>query len=312
MYSEINEKLVEIQGKLHKKEKYDLQLEDYKRELQIVEQELGDLRERLKSEEKDVVKLESMSLKNLVAILSGTKEEKLSKEKQEMIAAKHKLEEAVKTKMVIDEENLKLQNALKAFEKIEEEYHQLLSQKETIIKSGTTRFAEKVFELSGKEGSLKAYLVEVEEAISAGNYAKSALEDARSSLEKAEGWGTWDMFGGGALSGVMKHQHIDQAEALLHKAQTNIRQFQKELLDIREQAHLKIEISDMLKFADFFFDGFIADFMVQGKIQQSLEQIRLQTNRVTEILLNLTAQLEKKRRELENIQKEKQEIILNL
>jgi len=32
LYSEINEKLVEIQGKLHKKEKYDLQLEDYKRE----------------------------------------------------------------------------------------------------------------------------------------------------------------------------------------------------------------------------------------------------------------------------------------
>jgi len=83
-------------------------------------------------------------------------------------------------------------------------------------------------------------------------------------------------------------------------------------LDIQEQAHLKVEISDMLKFADFFFDGFIADYMVQGKIQQSLEQIRIQTNRVTELLMNLTAQLEKKRRELETIQKEKQEIILNI
>jgi hypothetical protein len=136
--------------------------------------------------------------------------------------------------------------------------------------------------------------------------------DARNSLEKAEGWGTWDMFGGGALTGIMKHQHIDQAESYLHKAQTNMRQFQKELLDIQEQAYLKVEISDMLMFADFFFDGFIADFMVQGKIQKSLEQIRLQTNKVTEILLNLQALSEEKRIEFETIQKEKHDIIVSL
>jgi DNA repair exonuclease SbcCD ATPase subunit len=222
------------------------------------------------------------------------------------------LEEAVKTKKEIDDEILRLQNTLHSLDKAEKEYHQLLEQKENIIKAGTSRFAAKVFEISEQEGRMKAYLNEVEEAITAGNYAKSALEDARSSLEKAEGWGTWDMFGGGAVTGIMKHQHIDQAEALLHKAQTNIRQFQKELLDIQEQAHLKVEISDMLKFADFFFDGFIADFMVQGKIQKSLEQIRLQTNKVTEILMNLNEQFEKKRKQLETIQKEKHDLIVSL
>lgn len=312
MYTEINEKLVEIQGKLRKKKKYKAQLEDYKSELTTIEDELTHLREKFISEEKDVVKLESMSLKNLFATLSGTKEEKLSKEKQEMIAAQHKLEEANKTKKEIEEAILTIQNTLHSLEKAEEEYHQLLLQKEMIVKSGTSRFTAKVFELSEQEGRLKAYIIEVEEAISAGNYAKSSLVDARSSLEKAEGWGTWDMIGGGAITGFVKHQHIDQAEAYLHKAQTNLRQFQKELLDIKEQAHLKVEILDMLKFADFFFDGFIADFMVQGKIQKSLDQIRIQINRVTETLKNLTAQSEEKNKELEDIQKEKQDIIISL
>jgi chromosome segregation ATPase len=166
MYSEMNERLVEIQGKLRKKDKYQLQLKDYESELKVVEEELTHLRERFISEKKDVEKLESMSLKNLLATLSGTKEEKLSKEKQEMVASQHKLEEAAKTKKEIDEEILRIQNTLQSLDKAEEEYHQLLSQKENIIKSRTTRFAAKVFELNEQEGRLKAYLNEVEEAIS--------------------------------------------------------------------------------------------------------------------------------------------------
>src|SRR5699024_4846269 len=122
------------------------------------------------------------------------------------------------------------------------------------------------------------------EAIEAGNKVGDTLNNAIESLESAEGWGTFDIFGGGMISSLVKHDHIDKATDQIHQAQTSMRKFQKELLDVDEGSHLEINISGMLKFADFFFDGFIVDWMVQGRIQDSLQQVRDQHASVVMII----------------------------
>ncbi|PFN95893.1 hypothetical protein COJ85_25285 [Bacillus sp. AFS076308] len=312
MFSEINAKLVEIQGELRKKDKYNLQMEEYKRELSMVINIIEELRARLNSEQKDVHKLESISLTNLIATLTGTKDEKLAKEKQELIVAQHKLEEAEKTKREIDKAMEDLREKLLNLNRAEYNYQQLLLQKENIVKASTSPFAAKVFELSEQEGVLKSYVNELDEAKAAGNAVVRTLAHAISALEKAEGWGTWDLLGGGTISDLVKHQHIDKAEKFLHHAQTGMRQFQKELLDIKETALLQVNISGMLKFADFFFDGFIADFMVQGKIQKSLQNTRNQYAKIKEILQKLDVLADEKMIELEAIKKEKLEIVERL
>ncbi|CAH2716687.1 hypothetical protein BACCIP111895_03875 [Neobacillus rhizosphaerae] len=312
MFSEINAKLVAIQGELRKRDKYKAQLMDYQKELETIEDTLSQLRTQIESEKEEVEKLEHFSLTNLFATLSGTKDEKLSKEKQEMIAAQHKLEKAKKTKMEIDEAILGLKNKLLNLKNAEYEYQQVLIQKENMIKSSTSPFAEKVFELSEQEGALKAHITQLLEAYDAGKRVERALSESISSLEKAENWGTWDILGGGTISSIVKHQHIDQAESDLHRAQTSMREFQKELLDVQETAFPEVNISGMLKFADFFFDGFIADFMVQGKIKGSLDQTRGHRAKTNDILLKLEAQSEKNKKELEKIQNEKQGIVERL
>ncbi|MCH1625974.1 hypothetical protein [Fredinandcohnia quinoae] len=312
MFEEINARLVEIQGELRKKDKYKKQLADYTEELRTIEEVLSQLHDQFESEREDVEKLEGMTLTNLFAKLSGRWAEKLSKEKQEMLAAQHRLEEATKTKKEIDDEMLRIRNQLQLLKNAEDEFQDILIKKENIIKTSSLPLAAKVFECSEQEGTLLAYLKELDEAIVAGNRVKGALIDAIGSLEKAENWGTWDMFGGGTISGIVKHQHIDQGEAYLHQAQRSMRQFQKELLDVKEQAQLEVNISGMLKFADFFFDGFIADFMVQGKIQNSLSQTRDQHRKVNDILRKLEEQVGVKRTELDAIQREKMEIVKNL
>ncbi|MGG3564939.1 hypothetical protein ABES03_25395 [Neobacillus rhizosphaerae] len=312
MYTEINAKLVAIQGELRKKEKYEGQLADYERELETIEEKLDLLQYQFYTEQEDVERLERFGLTKLIATLSGKKEEKLSKEKQEMIAAQHKLEEAIKTKKEINQAMSVLENNLKNLEHVEAEYQQLLLKKEDMIKVSSSPFAAKVFGLSEQEGALNAYIKELEEAKQAGLRVEDALSDAVSSLDKAEGWGTWDLFGGGTIAGMVKHQKIDEAEAHLHQAQRCMREFQKELLDVQETVFVDIDISGMLKFADFFFDGFIADYMVQGKIQRSLEQARGHLARVTGILNKLEAQSEEKKIELEDIQREKQELVERL
>lgn len=312
MFSDINAEIIEIQGELRKKDKYQKQLADYERELEVIEKTLSQLRVTFEAEKEDVEKLEGLSLTNLFALLSGTKDEKLAKEKEEMIAERHKLEEAAKTKMEIEDAMLGIRNKLYNLKDTEYKFHRLLMQKENMVKTSSSPFAARVLELSEQEGNLKAYMTELDEAITAGERVESALIQAMESLKKAENWGTWDMFGGGTITGVVKHQHIDQSEAYLHQAQTSMRQFQKELLDVQEQANLEINISGMLKFADFFFDGFIADYMVQGKITGSLDQTRSHYDKVHDLLKKLRAQLEEEETELGNIQKEKQEIIAKL
>ncbi|WP_312470323.1 hypothetical protein [Neobacillus sp.] len=309
MFSEINAKLVAIQGELQKRDKYKAQLKDYQKELETIEDTLSQLRTQIESEKEEVEKLEHFSLTNLFATLSGTKDEKLTKEKQEMIAAQHKLDKAKKTKMEIDEAILGLNNKLLTLKNAEYEYQQVLIQKENMIKSSTSPFAAKVFELSEQEGALKAHITQLLEANDAGKRVERALSDAIRSLEKAENWGTWDILGGGTISSIVKHQHIDQAESDLHRAQTSMREFQKELLDVQETAFPEVNISGMLKFADFFFDGFIADFMVQGKIKGSLDQTRSHRAKTKDILLKLEAQSVENKKELEKIQNEKQSIV---
>jgi len=309
MFLEINAKLVEIKGEIRKKQKYEAQLKDFHKELEIIQERLTELQILYKSEEKDVNQLKKMSLKNVVALLSGTKDEKLSKEKQELIAAGHRLEETQKTKSEIESAILELNHKLHTLNNAESRYYQLLFEKENMMKKSRSRHADKIFDLSEKEGNLKAYIQEMEEAIVAGVRVKRDLLEAENSLKKANDWGTFDMFGGGTISSFVKHRHIDEAEAHIHRAQTSMRYFQKELLDVQEEAHLEVDISGMLKFADFFLDGFFVDMMVQSKISESLEQTKNQYSKVSEILSNLTDQFEAKKNELDHIKKEKQEMI---
>ncbi len=312
MFREINNKLIEIKGDLRKKQKYETQIEDFQKELEEVKKRIVHLEAHYKSEEKDVAQLERMNLKKLFALLSGTKDEKLSKEKQEFIAAKHKLDEANKTKTDIHNAILEVKNKLHVLENVEDKYNQLLVEKEEIIKTNQSRYANKIYNLIEQEGILSAYIQELEEAITAGEHVKHDLLDAQNSLEKARDWGTFDMFGGGAISSYVKHQHLDEAETSIHRAQKSMRYFQKELLDIQEEAHLEVDVSDMLKFADFFFDGFFVDMMVQDKIHNSLEKTKSHYSKVNDILLNLTDQLEEKKKEKEFTQREKQELVESL
>ena len=50
-------------------------------------------------------------------------------------------------------------------------------------------------------------------------------------------------------------------------------------------------MGDFLRFADFFFDGFIADWMVQSKIRKGQQQVRQAIRRVEDIRRQLWAML---------------------
>ena len=138
-------------------------------------------------------------------------------------------------------------------------------------------------------GGIMAYDLEKEkrEAIEAGNRALRSLREAQNNLNSAKNWGIWDMFGGGFISTMAKHSKMDRAKQNMEQARYDLKNFSRELNDVNIACHLDIETGDFLSFADWFFDGFVVDWMVQDRINQASRQVAEAIRRVEGILRQL-------------------------
>lgn len=61
--------------------------------------------------------------------------------------------------------------------------------------------------------------------------------------------------------------------------------------DIGQNPGCYLQVDEFLRFADYFFDGFIADWMVQSKIEKAREQIWQAMNQITTIQKRLKQML---------------------
>ena len=90
---------------------------------------------------------------------------------------------------------------------------------------------------------------------------------------------------------MVKHSKINDASSFLERAKMDLKTFQRELKDVPDFAGLGIEIGGFLSFADFFLDGFLADCMVQSKINDAKRQVDSAVIQVERLLGQLRAYL---------------------
>ena len=125
---------------------------------------------------------------------------------------------------------------------------------------------------------------EVREARAAGINTLNSLRRAQKQLDSARNWGVFDMLGGGTLTSLIKHSKIDSARQYIDQAQYDLRVFQRELSDVRLP---NVNIDGFLTFADFFFDGLFADYLVQRRINEARQQLENACRQVEDILRQL-------------------------
>ena len=128
---------------------------------------------------------------------------------------------------------------------------------------------------------------EIREAVISGEKALVSLKDAKRYLDSARSWSVVDIFGGDTISGIMKHMKVSNANKYIEDAKRDLMAFRDELDDIRDIEGLNIDIGGFLTFADFFFDGLIADIFVQSKINDARRQVQEAIARVEGILRQL-------------------------
>lgn len=102
------------------------------------------------------------------------------------------------------------------------------------------------------------------------------------------------MFGGGLITDLVKHSKIDTAGPQIAKAKEDLLIFEDKLKNIQVPADLRMEIGSFLSFADFFFDGPIADYLIQTEIQKTLEDIDDAITHVESIINSIRLQQEVK------------------
>lgn len=257
----------------------------------------GDLQKRFQEEQEDVDRLEGRSLAAFFYNVIGKKGEKLDKERQEAYAARVKYDAASRELAGAEEDLRRCQRELNEVWDSESRYQALWKEKIQAVKQAGGPVGEKILNLEERISYLEGQQKELNEAISAGQKALSVADQVLSSLDSAEGWGTWDLVGGGMLSDLAKHSHLDTAQSSVEHLQSQLRIFKTELADVTVDEDFQVSIDGFLRFADYFFDGIFTDWMVLDRIHQSQDRVQDTRNQIDQVLRRLEERLNQVERE---------------
>lgn len=221
----------------------------------------------------------------------GKMDEKLTKERREAYAARVKYDAAARELSDLEAELQERNEELRSLSGCEARYAQALHARGEALKAAGGAVGAEIIKLEERLADLESQRRELREAVSAGEAARNTADAILSSLGSAEGWATWDLVGGGLLSDLAKHSHLDEAQRMVEQLQVQLRRFKTELADVTIQADLQISIDGFLRFADYFFDGLFADWMVLDRIGQSQSQTQETRNQIQLVLDRLEALL---------------------
>jgi len=273
MIEEMRAKLAELSAKIERKKKLDAMLQSLQKQEQELTRREQCLKEALAKEEDDVARLERTTATSLLYTMLGKKDAKMDKEQQEAYAAKLKYDAVVRQlddcKIGIERLSQERDSLLDCAKQYDEVFGQIREQLRA-----NPAYAEQLGALEQQHGMLTSQLKELDEAISAGNAALQQINSIEDHLGSAGNWGTWDLLGGGMLSGLAKHSHLDEAQAGAENLQILLNRFHTELADVYIDAEPgQVQVDGFLRFADYFFDGLFADWAVLSRIDDSKESV---------------------------------------
>ena len=288
MFTELNSQLSEARQAQRARDKLRADLWRAQDDLKKEQARLAELQAISDREDQDVHRLEGLSMTALFYTVLGSKDEQLQKERQQYLSAHLKSLQSQHAVEVLEQDVEHMKHELARFGEVDARLQALLEKKESLLAQAGDVKERRLAELSEQLGEMQSQLREVAEAIAAGQVARRALDQVLQDLQSAQGWGVWDLLGGGLLAAAVKHGRIDDARQAAYEVQEALRRFQRELADVERSAKFIVEdISGFETFADYFFDGLISDWVVQARIDRSLDNTRATAGRLDDLLVQL-------------------------
>ena len=306
-----DENLLQLQQKVARKSQLETKLNELNEQRREYDRKVISLHAAFHKEQEDVEKLEGRSLANYFFQVIGKLDDKLDQERQEAYAAKVKLDAAERELAGIEQDIQEIQSQLAETRVAEAQYKEALEKKRADLRASGTAAGEQIVAIEQRIAALEAQKREIEEAISAGYSARGTADRILSELNDADGWNTWDLLGGGGIiTHMAKHSHLDSAQDLVQELQSKLRRFKTELADIQISANMQVNIDGFLRFADYFFDGLFADWAVGDKISQSKSSVAGTTNQINQMLAKLSNMESSADREIANLKAQLDDLIV--
>ena len=310
-------------------------MRDYRKELDALREQIARLRQntaRLKTlyqqeaqaqaeaerlfqswgaEQKDVDDLDRLTFSAIWANLSGRKAERLEKEEAEAYAARMKYEAAERQLTEIREEISCCEAQLAEDEGCEARFAQVLREKQEDLKAGNSAAAERIRCLEEQLTELVSFQRELEEARSAGEAVRCQLDQVLNALDSAEGWGTWDVLGGGMITDMMKYSRLDDAQQFMYQLQRALRCYRRELADVAALHIEDFRPEGFTQVLDIFFDNIFSDWAVLDRIGRSREQVKTLGRQVENIQRQLNEDLGRTSQERDAVRRELDDLVEN-
>ncbi len=266
--------LSELQQDMYQERQIENRIRTLEKRCNQLEDTVSDLKFAKEKEEEDVEKMQGRSLAVLFHKILGKQQEMLDKEQLEAYEAAVKYDAAVRELEAVKQSLNALRDEKMELQGSEDRYKRALRERIDELRRQKDTGGEKMTQIQEHKGELRKQQREVEEAEAAGRSALSIAESILDSLDSAKSWSTWDLIGGGGLvSDLVKHGYLDEAQDKVEDLQIALSRFHTELMDVEIPASFDVRVDGFLKFADFFFDGLLADWMVRDRIQGSREQV---------------------------------------
>ena len=303
--------LFELQQKVAMKPSLEAKLRELQNQRREYDREVISLRVVFRKEQEDVEKLEGRSLANYFFQVVGKLDEKLDQERKEAYAAKVKLDAAERELAGIESDISEIHGQLNEIRVAEAQYKDELERKRATLRASGTATGNQIIELEQRIAAMEAQKREIREAISAGYSARGTADRILSELNSADGWNTWDMFGGGGIiTHMAKHSHLDSAQDLVSELQSKLRRFKTELADIQITANMQVNVDGFLRFADYFFDGLFADWAVGDRINQSMNSVSSTKSQISRTLDKLNSMEQAADRGIASLKQQLDELIV--
>ena len=304
-----DEQLRELQAQCTRKKKLEASAAELRTQRDTYRLRAQELEQSFQQQQADVARLEGRSLSAFFYNVIGKMDEKLTQEKQEAYAARVKYDAAARELAGIEEDLHRCEAELESLQGCESRYEAVLKEKIQAVKKAGGDVAEQILKLEERTAYLESQKRELEEAISAGRAAMTTADQIAGSLDSAEGWGTWDLFGGGLISDLAKHSHLDDAQASVEFLQSQLRRFKTELSDVTISADFQVNIDGFLRVADYLFDGIFADWTVLDQIHQSQAQIQNTRSQICNVMDYLQTLMDKTETEKADLRHEIEQLV---
>jgi DNA repair exonuclease SbcCD ATPase subunit len=263
--------------------------------------DLDAARQQYAGEEKDVERLEHLSLTRVLAALHGSREDALAREKADAEAARYRVAQAQQRLDAARAELGSLQDRQAQLAAAPQAYADALAAKEQYLTHSADPRGARLLALAEQRGQLTAELNELHHASYAAGEAARALTEVQDRLGTAASWSTFDTYlDHGLVANAVKHDRIDQAAQAARTADERLAGLRTDLAGLggSEPTAPGLEISAGFKFADIFFNSIFTDLAVgqqirgaQDNVDQSVQQVDALQDRLKDQIGTVTKRL---------------------